>query len=494
MAFTIGLDIGTTSIKAIVFDTERGLIISSIKKPTPVTHPTPEFSEHDPEFLWRTIADCILETSTGYQISGISVSSFAEAGLPLDKHMQPLYPIIAWFDQRSLPQLDTLHKQISDKEIFRITGQKAGFSFGLLKLLWVKANFPEVFDNLRWWLSVPDYILFRLSGQITTDYTQASRTLMYDQSTQKWSPQILSIAGISENMLPEIKSSGTQIGQVTKSAAELTGLSEGTPCVLGGHDHLCGAFACGSTKPGDFIDSMGTSQAVIALTDRFDPSDTLLDQGYVNYAHVVPDIYLIKGGLKAGGKAIEWSKNVFKSIDQDFNNSFEPGKVKDLPFWLPYLHGSGTPNRQASARAVLFGLDSTHTNHEIYLALLEGFAFWLRENVDSISTITGKKPEKIIAIGGTNQNKFLLDIKAAALNIPINVPTTPEAAAVGAALLAAIGCKITQTYAGAAALNRYPINEIEPQPAFVEILADRYTNGYLPLRRSLSPLQKELYK
>jgi sugar (pentulose or hexulose) kinase len=129
MPFMMGLDIGTTTIKAIVFDTDQGIIASSAKSPTPLSHPNPDWSQHDPEILWKTIADLVGQAGSGYKIEAISISSFAEAGLPLDEKMQPLYPIIAWYDTRSSLQLNKLFDQITEEEIFSITGQKPGYSF-----------------------------------------------------------------------------------------------------------------------------------------------------------------------------------------------------------------------------------------------------------------------------------------------------------------------------------------------------------------------------
>jgi len=485
MPFTMGLDIGTSNIKVIIFDTDVGKISDSSHCPTPIYHPLPEQSEHNPELLWQVIASVIRGIAYKFDIKAIGISSFAEAGLPLNSDFEAIYPIIAWHDRRTMPLVKEIKSKISEQEIFSITGQKVGFSFGLLKILWLKKHHPEIFDNTAKWVSVPDYIHFKLSGQLATDYTQASRTLMFDQSKKEWSKRLMQIVGFSSRQLPEIYPSGTAIGSITKSAIEITGLNKKTLCVLGGHDHLCGAYACGGSTPEEMIDSMGTSQALIAFSSNFKPSKKILDAGYVHYAHVTPRKYLYKGGLKAAGKILSWSEKVFKHSVKLYDEAALSGYSPDLPYWLPSFHGSGTPFRQPQAQAVLFGLNPNHTGEDISLALLESFAFWLRLNFDLMTKITEHTPKKLIAIGGANQNKALQLFKASIINKIIMIPNTPEASAVGAALLAAVGCGIASSIQDGMKLNAYPLELIHPNKNISTIINDRYFNEYLPMRRRM---------
>ncbi len=168
-------------------------------------------------------------------------------------------------------------------------------------------------------------------------------------------------------------------------------------------------------------------------------------------------------------------------------------EILNKPLWLPFFHGSGTPDRQPTNRAVLFGLNIDHSKEDIYRVLMEGFAFWLKENIDALVKITGNTPGKIIAIGGTNQNALLQIIKASVLNMPLIIPSIPEASAVGAALLAAYGCGIVKSYDEAVELVKYQRKIIEPDSEMVPVFLSRYRNGYIPLRKSLSALQNDLY-
>lgn len=488
----IGLDIGTTSIKAVLLDTDSGKVISSAKLPTPVNHKIESSAEHDPEVLYQTITTCLRQAVGNFPVHGLSISSFAEAGLPLDEDGKPLFPIIAWFDPRSQPQVEYLLEKISEEKIFSITGQKVGFSFGLLKFLWISQNYPEVVKRTCFWLSVPDYVLYRLTGKMVTDFTQASRTLMFNQKTKNWSDQMVSLAGLIPSMLPDVVPSGTLIGEVTQQASDDTGLPAGLPCCVGGHDHLCGAFACGGMDISTVVDSSGSSQAVMVSTREYQPYTKLLQQGYVQYIHVLPEMYTIKGGLKAAGKAIQWLKEQMNLPGFDLKISSIEDRPAERPVWLPFFQGSGTPNREPFNRAALFGLTLDHTQDDIAQALLEGFAYWLRDNLESLSGITKAKVESVIAIGGTNQIRQLQMIKANVLNLPITVPDLPESSAVGAALLAAAGMGAFRSFSQAQKSLNYTADTIEPNHKQVELYSKIYNRVYLRSKNSILEIHREL--
>lgn len=497
MSNYLGLDIGTSNIKAVLYDTEKSQIISSASRSTPTQFPQNGYIEHDPDLLWKNIAECTRATIAGYHVDGMSISSLAEAGLPLDRKMNPLYPIIAWYDTRSQVQVDRFLQKISEEEIFQITGQKPGFSFGVFKYLWIMDNIKNITKRFAFWMSVPDYILYKLTGEKYTDYTQASRTLLFDQKKKDWSTYLTNLAGINPNSLPVPKPSGTIIGEINKTASFETGLPLHMPCTVGGHDHLCGAFASGGINTEKIIDSSGTSQAVMAFLGSFHPSPKILENGFVNYIHVIPDIYIIKGGLKAAGKAIEWLSEIMNSTSIPDLNTFRndiKNKKLNHPVWLPFFHGSGTPNSNPFDQAALIGVNLQHTNREIMTALFEGLGFWLRENVDTLVELTGHSPDSLIAIGGTNQNQLLLFIKACALNLPIISPKIPEPCALGAALLAAIGCGTYKDSQEAYNALSYPTQTIYPDEQLASLYSEIYLSIYLPIKNALIDINANLDK
>jgi xylulokinase len=491
----LGLDIGTTSIKAVLLDSDQGKIISASNLPTPIQHSGPNYDEHDPQELFITIAQCIKKAIGKFPVHALGVSSLAEAGLPLDESGNPLFPIIAWYDPRSQFQADKILRSFSEERLFEITGQKIGFSFGLFKYLWIKENYPDQLRDMSCWLSVPDYILLRLTGKKATEYTQASRTMLFDQNKKDWSDELLKYAGFDRNMLPALMPSGSIMGTITKEASDLTGLQVGMPCVLGGHDHLCGAFAIGGTLTGMVIDSSGTACAVMALTDMFKPEKQVVESGFVNYIHVVPDLYILKGGLKAAGKAVNWLAEQYGVSDHFDNNQlvkYYDTSNKKRPLWLPFFHGSGTPGSETYNRATLIGLSLEHSKKDIAIALFEGLGFWLRENIEVLQRITETRPSEIVVIGGTNQNLLMRKVKANITGYPITSHEIPEASAVGAALLAAVGTGIVASYQEAPKLLNYPLRVIEPDPFRVNHYNSLYNEAYLPAKSRLTEIIKVL--
>ena len=214
----------------------------------------------------------------------------------------------------------------------------------------------------------------------------------------------------------------------------------------------------------------------------------------MNYSFVIPSLFILKGGIKAAGKAFEWFNKTFGIVEEEKTKFKLLSYAQDKPFWLPYFRGSGTPNRRPTDRAGLFGLNLDHTREDIYLSLIEGLSFWLKENIDAMVEITGISPDKILAIGGANQNRLIQKYKSSALNLPMVVPLIQEASAVGAALLAAYGCGIAKSYEEAGNLVKIQQTTIEPDLKLAPVLQDRFQNGFIPLRKNLSGMQSNIYK
>ncbi len=469
----IGLDLGTTTIKAITYDPIAGRVGATSARPTPVTHPQPGYSEHNPEQFWATAAECLRELlahETGQAVTGLAIASFAEAGLPLDAEMRPLYPIIAWYDRRCEPQAAWWDTQFTDAELHAITGQQSSPSFGVNKWLWLKENRPDLARSTAHWLSANDYILWRLSGEQATDYSLASRTQMFDQYRLDWSPEILARAGLMAEQLPRARPAGTRVGRVTRAAAEASGLPEGTPCVLGGHDHLCASLAAGAYRPGMVVDSTGTAEAVAVALAGFQTSAALAQASYACYAHVAPGQYVLKGGLKLSGGAVDWLARLLAGLDphlpyERLLTRAESGVGQRAgPLWLPHWLGSGTPEGDRHSLAALVGVRAEHDQGDLFRGLLESLAFWLRHNLEQMQRLSGQSTGPVAIIGGTVRLGLLTQLKADVLNRAISVPELPEAAAIGAALLAGLGTGTFADPAQAVGSLRYGKTEVAPDP------------------------------
>jgi xylulokinase len=501
MAHLLGLDIGTTTIKGVLYDPHRGEVIHAASLPTPLDQPWPGRFEHDPEKLWQSITGCLQKTAAGSPVSALAISSFAEAGLPLDANFQPLYPVIAWYDRRTEPQAAWWEAQMPMEAMHAVTGQRVNPSFGVNKWLWIKENEPEAASRTSLWLSVPDYLMWRLTGELVTDYTIASRTFLFNPRTLEWSSDMLAKIGMPVEHLPRPFPSGTHVGTLTRRAAAATGLPAGTACVLGGHDHLCAAFTAGGYQPGTVIDSTGTAQAVLFILEKFQTDARLASQGFACYPHVVPGHYILKGGLKSAGGAIEWLARQLAGVDPD-RESLPYAQLAALaeggigqragPVWLPHLIGSGTPESDTSSRAAIVGLQVEHTAGDIFRGLLESLAFWLRHCLAEMEIATGQETRCLIALGGVTRLELLTRLKANILNLPVTIPDLPQAAATGAALLAGLGAGVFHTPAEAVESLKYSSQTIIPQPDLAGWYARLYEAVYSPLYDALRKVNHDL--
>ena len=258
----------------------------------------------------------------------------------------------------------------------------------------------------------------------------ASRTLLFDQQRLAWSAEMLALAGLTAEQLPEPRPGGTQTGRLSAEAAAATGLTAGTPCILGGHDHLCAAFAAGAYAAGSVVDSCGTAEAVLAVVPGFHSSAFIAEAGYACYAHVLPGHYILKGGLKAAGGAVEWlarqlagpvppaSCPMRSSRPRPGRGSAGgPGRSGCL-----HLIGAGTPEGDRHSMAALVGARAEHNQGDLFRGLLESLAFWLRQNMEAIQDLTGLAAGEVILLGGTVRLHLLAQLKAEVLGQPVTVP------------------------------------------------------------------------
>lgn len=326
MNWYIGLDVGTTNIKANAFCPDTGAHKSCISAPTPqkTARSGGGVYEYDANAIFAVCCHILQHVTAQvpkYSVRAIAVSSMAESGILLDTQNRPLCDAIAWFDPRSLPQADRLSSLLGRENIYQITGQFCSSKFGITKLLWIKENLPACFGAAHRWLSINDYILYRLSGEIVSEYSIASRTMAFDIHHLEWSSQILHAAGIPVSMFPEVVPGGIKIGCLLPEIASILGLRKDTAIVTGGHDHACAAIGSGMTVPGAALDSMGTSEVVVTpISEALTCREMYLAQASV-YPHCSDTLYRALTSMQACGASMTWFLNTLgKKIKKDAHN------------------------------------------------------------------------------------------------------------------------------------------------------------------------------
>ena len=484
MHYLIGVDMGTTNIKAVIFD-ENGVSQAEARRPTPTQAIGKNGAIYDPEELWRLVSAILREASEKLAASegdnavkglcGIAVTGMGEAGVPLDENGGPLYPVIAWYDRRTEESVLKLREMVPDDRVLSLTGLRNQYIFTANKLLWLHDNEPELFRRMRRWHCVPDYITFRLSGASGIDHSLCCRTMLFDPVKKDWAGELLDAVGISRGVLPMPVPSGSLIGTLTASASAATGLPEGMGVYAGGHDHICGALACGVWDSNTLLDSSGTSEEVLLATE--DPAAAMQygQKGYNVGCHVRPGRFYLAGGIPASGASVDWSIRTFPT--EEAGTPLAHGLM-----FLPHLRGSSSPERSPLSSGSFVGLRDSHTCADLRQAVCEGVCYEMRLLTDELGGA-----RRAVSIGGAVKNASWLRAKANILGTCVEVPVEKESTALGAALLAGIGAGLYRDADHAFRMTYREGQRVEPDPE----LREHYERQY-GIFRELAPALKGL--
>jgi xylulokinase len=499
MDTVLGLDLGTTNCKAVLLD-QYGQLVASATTPTPVRGEAPPAAgspEYDADALWNTCAELIRRVTDQLRLEqavvGVAVASMGEAGVLVDEAGKPLMPILTWHDRRTLPWVDWWRTRMSQADIYRITGLPLDHTYSANKLLWYRAQDLHAFARARTWLCLADWITFRLSGELSTSYSIASRTMLFDVRRHTWSDDLLRLAELPASLLPPALPSGDIVGRVTSQAARATGLPTGTPVVTGGHDHICAALAAGVIKPGATLNSTGTTDSILSTLEAPLLDEALADSGLCCGCHTVPDHYYLLGGFMSGA-VVDWVSRLLAGDSRPDTLAGLMDEAASAPphahgiWFLPYLDGSGPPHRDPNAWGAWLGLRLTHTRGDVARATMEGLTFALRYLLEGFQPITGLTASRLRAVGGGSRNTWWQSLKADILGLPIEVPAMPDLTAAGAALLAGIGVGMFSDAADAAARSYRHAERHEPDPGRRAAYDTAYHDVFLKLYPALREL------
>jgi xylulokinase len=468
----LGLDIGTTAIKALLFDAEQRRVLAVGEAPTPFLPSVRGRSELDPEGIWQATIQAIRAVhgdTSGSGVDAVGIASMGEVGVPLDGAGDPCYPAIAWFDRRSEDQLDWWERTIGIERIYDITGQILHPMYSAPKLQWLRAHEADVWARLDRWLCMEEFIGWQLTGEMVTDYSVASRTLLFDQRRAQWSTELLSATGLPRRLFADAVPSGTIIGQMSAAAARQTGLATGTPVVTGGHDHLVGALPVGAVQPNVLLDSAGTAEGILLTANRYDPSAALLGAGFSTYRHVLPEHFVVVAGQHGAGGLITWLiDRLYQPVggrrpyDQAFADAARAPVGAGGLFCLPHLRGSRVPEHDLGSRAAFVGIVDGHERGHLLRAALESLGFWLRSSIEVLEAAIGTPVGDLHVVGGATRSPLWLQIKADCTGRTLTIPEVGEAVALGAALLAGVGAGVYADVASAATGIDVPVRHVEP--------------------------------
>jgi len=442
----LGVDIGTTHCKAGIFDL-AGEVIRIASRPTPTGRTADGHPCHDPDALWGAVIAVIQEVlpaAPERRVEVLGGAGMAEAGLLMDAASgAPRTEIIPWFDPRSTEQMETIGRESDPWSLFRRSGLRPSFKCSLSKILWLHQRSPAITREAVW-LSVPDYIVYQLTGRMATDPTLAARTYVYDLTESSWDAAWIRHFDLDPALFPEVHASGSRVGNVTTSAAQATGLRMGTPVAVSGHDHICTLVAAGIVTPGPVLDSIGTAESVLGVLDQLKLDRAAYESGLTIAPHAVAGLWCWQGGTPAAGGSIEWLRAQLGEEPLSYDRlddllaevDLAPGDV----LYVPYLAGSGAPVHDLHVRAAFAGLSASHGRADLVKAVLEGTAYEFESIRRAAEGLTGVPIPEVVVAGGGARNSRWLQIRADVSNCACRTLALPDATVLGSALTAALGC------------------------------------------------------
>ena len=467
-AIYLGIDMGTTSAKALAVD-ECGVIRAQAQQGYPMRHPHPGWAEQEPEDYWRAliaiVRDCVEQCcAQGYETADIAALAMSTQGDTLilaDAQGRALAPAMSWMDMRPEAEFRRLLAAQNQDFWYRETGMRLVVGSSACAVAWIAAHRPDVWAAVRRVGAVPDYLTVRLCGEFVTDTPSASWSPYFTPQTRSWSAPVLELLGVSVAQLPRVVSSGTTIGRLLPEAAAELGLSPSTVLVAGAFDQAAAALGAGAAAGGRSVLSCGTAWVLYAVASAL-PSEATADAsagaGDEDGAgdagamlplccHTSPADWGVLVPF-TGGAAYDWCRRNFRfdtggsdgipkgEAGSDEATDDRQGFERDALYFLPYFYGAGAPDWQAEARGTLLGLTMAHTGVDVERAVQRGIACETRQSVE-LAEAQGAVIPCLRMVGGATKSQVWPQMVADAIGRPIEVSACSEAAAYGAAMLAA---------------------------------------------------------
>jgi xylulokinase len=490
----IGLDIGTTGCKAIVFDA-RGNILVRAYREYGISSPRPHWAEQDAESVLQkaltVLSEAIGQARRDPPVA-LAVSAQGEAVIPVNDRGIPLRNAILGMDTRTVEENRWLAERFGKKELFLRTGMPVHTINTLPKLLWLKKNEPDIWRAADRFLLFEDFVINRLCGIAQTSHCLASRTQMYDIHKGDWDDNILSACEIDRCKLAALPADAAPVAELSADLTADTGLKRAPLVVNGGHDQACAALGTGVIDAGAAMVSTGTAEVVEVAMDRPALPDSLRTANISVYRHVVPGLYLAMTLNHSGGMLLRWFRDTLcefeveqarRSGGDSYDLIFaETGSGPTGLMVLPHFSGSGTPLLDTTSKGAVLGLDFSTSRADIAKAILEGLTFELRINIDLLRH-AGIAVERLHAVGGGARSPLWLQLKADICGLPLRLPRVTEAACLGAALSAGMAAGVYASYRDAVEQSVAIDRDVHPEKR----MSDRYA-GRFELYKELYPL------
>lgn len=487
--YLLGIDIGTTGVKAIVFN-PRGEALSYGFREYSVDSSPDGGKTQDGEKVFSIAKSVIKEACIGLgdKLSALSLSVQGDAVCAVDSSCRCLSPFILGMDYRSKNEAQALASHFGEAELFAKTGMRPHPMNSICKISWLLNNYPLLKEQAHKFVTYGDFFLKRLgSEEFVIDYSMAGRTMAFELKSQSWSPQILSFIGISPDKLSQPVPCASVVGTVDAALAKELSLNPQTKIVTGGHDQVCAALGSGASTDGIALDSHGTAEVVSTVLGSAKTDESMYNSYYPCYPYAVGGQYFTFSLNHTAGLIYKWFVEEFCRADSgtEEKNTYEEILSNAAPqptglLILPYLNGSGTPDCDIMAKGLIAGLTLDTTRYDIAKALHEALAFEVKRNLLSLQQ-AGVLIKELRCAGGGARSKIGLQLKADVLGIPVSTLKIREAACLGAAICAGLATGIFTNTAEAGSIIKTDTSYF-PRQNYSKVYEEKY-NSYLQLYR-----------
>jgi xylulokinase len=414
-----GIDVGTTNCKVGLYTTDGDVVVERRR-------PTPRTADAVVGGVLDDLRSCLDQADA--QPLAVGVTGVAEGGVPLDGSLRPLRPLLWWYDTCAAAQARWLADTVGRRDLFRVTGVDIAAKTPLAVWLWLRHGEPAVLARMRVWVGLPELVATVLCGVPTAARTLAGRSGAFDQLTDRYDENLLALPGIHPAQLPEPTGVGTAVAGVLRA---------GTPVLVAGHDHLVAAYAAGARSPGDVVDSLGTAEAVVTVSERPAP-ESAAGTGLSFNRTADGRHWALVSGFPHSGQLVDRAGRLAPDLDHA-GLARLADTVADRPTGivvLPYPGGRAAPAPDPDRRLSVHGLALGHTPADLLVAVLEGACFHARWMAESQAEHVGAQVGAVVALGGPSRNRAWMDVKAHVLPGPVRLVRSADAASAGAALLA----------------------------------------------------------
>lgn len=447
---SIGLDIGTSSVKALLVS-PAGEVLKTSSPEYPFQTPKPLWAETDPDVWWEATKQAIrslLEGTDPASISSVGLTGQMHGMVALDGSGQVLRPCIMWNDQRSHQECKEIMSLVGESKVLELTGNPVLAGFTAPKVLWIQKNEPEIFKQVSKILLPKDFIRYKLTGEFFTDVSDASGTSLLNVGQRCWSEQMLDAMGWDKSLFPEVSESTEMTSKISSFGSEATGLPKGIPVAAGGGDCAAQAVGNGIIEEGKISVTLGTSGVVFAHSEQY----KIEPEGKLHaFCHAVPGKWHLMGVMLSAAGSFQWYKNSLgdaedlmekegkgNAYDIMTQNAKEVNPGSDGLFFLPYLSGERTPHPDPHAKGCFIGMSLRHQKPHLTRAVLEGVSFGLNDSLGLMRNL-GIQPSEVQLSGGGTRSALWKQILADIFNTPCSMVSAREGAAYGAAMLASVG-------------------------------------------------------